>query len=60
MIDDKKYPYRIDGRLHDYAVYYIHEDGTKTWGYVESLCAFDPGETVELSDGLFCVIDFEL
>lgn len=54
------YAYRIDGKLHDYAVYYINDDGTKSAGYMESMCAFNPGETVETWSGKKAVIEFEL
>jgi hypothetical protein len=50
---------REDGKLHDYAVWYIHEDGTKEWGFAESVNAYNPGETVHFG-GVACVIDFEL
>jgi hypothetical protein len=54
-------PYKIDkdGGTHIYAVYYIHENGEMTWGYAESVCIYNPGETVNFG-GLRCVIDFEI
>lgn len=56
----KSVEFRKDGKLHHYAVYYIHADGTRSWGYAESLSVYNPGEIVELENGLKCVIDFEL
>lgn len=60
MSEIKSLDFRIDGRLHDYAVYYIGADGSKTYGYAESMSAYNPGEVVELLGGQKCVIDFEL
>lgn len=56
----KAIDFRIDGKLHTYAVYYIHENGEKTWGYAQSLAAYNPGECVEITDTFRCYIDFEL
>ena len=60
MNEIKPVDFRVDGRLHDYAVYYIGADGSKTFGYAESLSAYNSGEMVELWSGQKCVIDFEL
>lgn len=46
--------------LHDYAVYFLNDDGTKTWGFAESMSVYNPGETVELENGQKVVIDYEL
>lgn len=54
------YVYRNDGKVHDYAVYYINDDGSKSAGYMESVYVFNPGETVETWSGQKCIIDFEL
>ena len=56
----KAVDFRTDGKVHDYAVYYVHEDGSKSFGYAESLAVYNPGEIVELENGQTCVIDFEL
>lgn len=50
---------REDGKEHIYAVYFIHEDAPTDWGFVESMNAYDPGQTVHFG-GITCVIDFEV
>jgi hypothetical protein len=50
---------REDGKEHIYAVYFIHEDAPTDWGIVESMNAYNPGETVHFG-GIACVIDFEI
>lgn len=54
------YEFRKDGKLHDYAVYYVCADGSKNAGYMESMYVFNPGETIEDWNGRQIVIDFEL
>ncbi len=50
---------REDVKMHQYAVYFLHDDGTRTWGFAESVNAYNPGETVHFG-GIACVIDFEV
>ena len=61
-VEIKPVKFREDksGRIHDYAVYFIHEDGTYTWGFAESTAVYNPGEIVEITDGMKARIDFEL
>ena len=55
------YSFREDGKLHQYAVWYCHADGNKTWGYIETMFSFNPGERIPAFVGdMDIVIDFEL
>ena len=45
--------------LHYYAVKYLHEDGTKSHGYIETLSIFKDGEIIE-SNGQKILVEFEM